>query len=315
MSTLNTVAVVLQEPEHLELRQLELAAPGEGDVVVDMEWSGISTGTERLLWSGTMPAFPGMGYPLVPGYESVGRVSSAGAQSGRTIGERVFVPGARCYGEVRGLFGSSASRVVVPGARVTPIDERLGERAILLALAATGLHALNVGAETPQLIIGHGVLGRLIARLAVLRSATPPVVWETNAARRSGALGYSVIDPQSDTRRDYRSICDVSGDGRILNTLITRLAPRGEIVLAGFYSAPLAFDFAPAFMREAQLRIAAQWQESDLRDVRALCESGQLSLEGLITHHSVAADAPQAYRTAFTDPDCLKMVLDWRDTV
>ena len=262
-----------------------------------------------------MPAFPGMGYPLVPGYESVGRVSAAGPQSGRLIGERVFVPGARCYGEVRGLFGSSASRVVVPGARVTPIAERLGHHAILLALAATALHALNVGSVNPQLIIGHGVLGRLLARLAMLRSPTPPVVWETNAARRAGATGYSVVDPQSDARRDYRSICDVSGDGRILNTLITRLAPRGEIVLAGFYSAPLAFDFAPAFMREAQLRIAAQWQESDLSEVKTLCESGQLSLEGLITHHAIAADAPQAYRTAFTDPDCLKMVLDWRDVV
>jgi myo-inositol-1(or 4)-monophosphatase len=34
--------------------------------------SGISTGTERLLWDGTMPPFPGLGYPLVPGYETVG---------------------------------------------------------------------------------------------------------------------------------------------------------------------------------------------------------------------------------------------------
>jgi bacteriochlorophyllide a dehydrogenase len=43
-------------------------------VVVDVEWSGISTGTERLLFTGRMPPSPGMGYPLVPGYESVGRV-------------------------------------------------------------------------------------------------------------------------------------------------------------------------------------------------------------------------------------------------
>jgi 3-hydroxyethyl bacteriochlorophyllide a dehydrogenase len=209
------------------------------------------------------------------------------------------------------LFGSSAARVVVPGARVTPVDERLGERAILLALAATAMHALNVGSVTPQLIIGHGVLGRLIARLALLRSKTPPIVWETNPARRGGAVGYEVVDPGTDQRRDYPGICDVSGDGRLLNTLISRLAPRGEVVLAGFYSAPLAFDFAPAFMREASLRTAAQWQEADLTAVKNLSESGELSLDGLITHHSAANDAPSAYRTAFDDPDCLKMVLDW----
>src|SRR5208283_3157511 len=103
----NTLAVVLEKPEHLVLSRLALAAPGEGDVVVDIEWTGISTGTERLLWTGRMPPFPGLGYPLVPGYESVGRIVEAGACSGRQIGERVFVPGAKCYGEVRGLFGGA----------------------------------------------------------------------------------------------------------------------------------------------------------------------------------------------------------------
>jgi 2-desacetyl-2-hydroxyethyl bacteriochlorophyllide A dehydrogenase len=45
-----------------------------------------------------MPHFPGMGYPLVPGYESVGVVIEAGADCRAALGETVFVPGARCYG-------------------------------------------------------------------------------------------------------------------------------------------------------------------------------------------------------------------------
>jgi 2-desacetyl-2-hydroxyethyl bacteriochlorophyllide A dehydrogenase len=108
---MKTLAVVLNKPEHLTLDRLDLSPAGEEDVVVDIEWSGISTGTERLLWAGRMPHFPGMGYPLVPGYESVGRVRAAGPRSGRQVGEFVFVPGARCFGEVRGLFGGAASRV------------------------------------------------------------------------------------------------------------------------------------------------------------------------------------------------------------
>ena len=75
---MNTTAVVLQQPERLVLGDLPLSPAGDADVVVETEWSGISTGTERLLWSGRMPQFPGMGYPLVPGYESVGRISAAG---------------------------------------------------------------------------------------------------------------------------------------------------------------------------------------------------------------------------------------------
>jgi bacteriochlorophyllide a dehydrogenase len=309
---MNALAVVLQQPEQLALRRLDLTPPTDDDVVVEIEWSGISTGTERLLWNGRMPQFPGMGYPLVPGYESVGRVVQAGSRSGATVGERVFVPGAKCFGDVRGLFGGAASCVVLPAARTVSISDRLGEQGVLLALAATAFHV--AGGEPlaqPDLIIGHGVLGRMIARLAVAAGATP-TVWETNAARREGAAGYTVIDPSTDTRRDYRCICDVSGDSALLDTLISRLAPGGEVVLAGFYDTPLSFVFAPAFMREARIRVAAQWQPADLINVRDMAEAGTLSLDGLITHRHDALSADAAYRTAFGDAACLKMTLDWR---
>ncbi len=309
-SHLNTTAVVLQEPEQLMLSTLELTPPGEQDIVVDIAWSGISTGTERLLWSGRMPPFPGMGYPLVPGYESVGRITEAGAESGYDVGATVFVPGAQCYGEVRGLFGGAASRVVVPGARVIPIDENLGERGVLIALAATAYHAIAAGPDGPDLVIGHGVLGRLLARLTVAMGGAP-TVWETNPQRADGAEGYTVVAPDDDERQDYRAIYDVSGDSGLLDTLIGRLAPGGEVVLAGFYSEPLSFSFPPAFMREARIRVAAEWKPPDLTAVTEHISAGRLSLDNLITHRHAATDAADAYRTAFNDPACLKMILDW----
>ncbi|MGG5811511.1 chlorophyll synthesis pathway protein BchC [Falsiroseomonas sp. CW058] len=309
---MDTVAVLLEAPERLVLSRLALTPPGEEDVVVEVEWSGISTGTERLLYSGRMPSFPGMGYPLVPGYESVGRVVQAGARATRRAGERVFVAGARCFGPVRGLFGGAARRLVVPSARAVPIDEELGADGVLLALAATAQHAVASGAAMPDLVVGHGVLGRLVARLVVAAGSPPPVVWERNEARRGGAHGYQVLDPEADPRRDYRCICDVSGDSSLLDALIARLAPGGEVVLAGFYSAPLSFAFPPAFMREARIRVAAEWKEPDLLAVKTLLSHGRLALDGLVTHRRDAAEAPDAYRTAFDDPACLKMILDWR---
>lgn len=308
---MNTVAVVLQKPEQIVLTQLDMSPPGEEDVVVEVEWSGISSGTERLLWSGQMPPFPGMGYPLVPGYESVGRVSIAGPKSGRSVGDHVFVPGARCFGDVKGLFGGAASRVVVPGNRVVSVDEELGEKGVLLALAATAYHAIQGGIH-PDLIVGHGVLGRLLARITVALGRAAPLVWERNRDRHDGAEGYRVATPDEDPQTRFHAIYDVSGDGRLLDTLIGRLAPRGEIVLAGFYTDPLSFAFPPAFMKEARIRIAAEWQPGDLAGVKQLIADRRLSLDGLITHRHDAADAVVAYRTAFTDPHCLKMILDWR---
>jgi 3-hydroxyethyl bacteriochlorophyllide a dehydrogenase len=307
-------AIVFQQPKSLAVLGLSLPDMGATDVEVQVEFSGISTGTERLLWDGSMPAFPGMGYPLVPGYETVGRVVAAGEQATVAVGSRVYVPGSQCFQEARNLFGGSASRLVIPSARAMPIEESLAERGVLFALAATAYHAHSApGTQQPDLIVGHGVLGRMIARLAVLAGAKP-VVWDTNPARRSGALGYEVIDPSEDSRRNYKCICDVSGVGALLDDLISRLAPGGEVVLAGFYDAPLSFVFPPAFMREARIRIAAQWTPPDLSAVIALAGEGRLSLDGLITHHHDATQADAAYRTAFGDADCLKMVLDWKHT-
>ncbi len=311
---MDSVAVVFQEPGQLALKELRLSELGADDVVVEVAHSGISTGTERLLWSGRMPQFPGMGYPLVPGYESVGRVADAGASARHRIGDFVFVPGAKCYGDVRGLFGGTASRVVLPAARAMSINESLADRGVLLALAATAYHVAPGMTAQPDLIVGHGVLGRLVARLAVAAGGKP-VVWETNPARRDGSEGYAVIDPaHDDPSRRYRTICDVSGDARLVDALIARLAPGGEVVLAGFYEGSISFAFAQAFMREARIRIAAQWQPSDLAAVKEMAESGRLSLHGLITHRCEAAASERvsaAYTTAFDDADCLKMILNW----
>jgi len=306
-------AVVFDRPRSLAVRPLALTRPESADVVVDVQWSGISTGTERLLWTGSMPPFPGMGYPLVPGYESVGVVREAGASSGRTEGDVVFVPGARCFAGARCLFGGTASQLVVSGARTVVVPRTLGESAAMFALAATAYHAVAEGSVIPELVVGHGALGRLVARVVTALGAPPPMVWESNALRRGGASGYPVSDADSDPRRDYRCICDVSGDPSLVDSLIARLAPRGELVLAAFYASPVTFQFPPAFMRSARLRVAAEWQPADMAGVLSLIDSGALSLDGLVTHRADARAAAEAYATAFDDSTCVKMILDWRE--
>jgi bacteriochlorophyllide a dehydrogenase len=307
---MDTVAVVLEQPGELALRTVELIDPGTDDLVVDVEWTGISSGTERLLWSGRMPSFPGMGYPLVPGYETVGRVSR-GAH-GFSEGDKIFVPGADCYRSVKGLFGGAASRLVVPAKRAVPLRNIESETGTLIALAATAYHAIaGENASLPELIVGHGILGRLLARMTLALGGEVPTVWDINPLRRSGAEGYTVIAPEDDMRHDYDVICEASGSASLLDTLIARLAKQGEITLAGFYGEPLSFTFPPAFMREARIRIAAEFTKADLEVVSDLVAGGRLSLKGLITDHCSASAASEAYRTAFTNSSCIKMVLDW----
>lgn len=309
-----TDAVILSGPGALTLGKVGLKAPSAGDVVVRVRHSGISTGTEKLFWQGTMPPFPGMGYPLVPGYESFGEVVETRGETGLRAGDHVFVPGANCYEDgVRGLFGGASGFLVTPAARVARLDAAFGEKGALLALAATAHHAL-VGGALPELIIGHGTLGRLLARLMLALGGPVPTVWDIDAARREGATDYQVLSPDDDPRRDYQTIFDASGASGLLDMLVPRLAKGGEVVLCGFYTQAISFAFPPAFMKELRLRIASEWQPADLEATRQLLDEGRLSLDGLITHRAPASDAKAAYTKAFTDPACLKMILDWSAT-
>jgi 3-hydroxyethyl bacteriochlorophyllide a dehydrogenase len=310
-------AIVFEAPHSLSVRELELAPMGPRDLEITVAFSGISTGTERLLWDGTMPPFPGLSYPLVPGYETVGTIAKMGAEvTGWAVGDTVFLPGSYAFQGVQNIFGGSGERLVVPHERAVKLDPALGAKGVLLALAATAHHVFTAGRDNlalayPDLIIGHGIMGRLLARMVIAAGKPAPVVWETQAIRQKGALDYEVIHPDQDMRKDYRCICDVSGDSGILNRVIPKMAAGGEVVLAGFYKQDLSFAYAPAFMREASIRVAAQWKKHDLDAVVAMFHDGSLPLEGLITHTEKAEHAQRAYEIAFGDPECLKMIVEW----
>ncbi len=311
---MHTCAVIMKGPRDLAVDRLALRPLQADEIAVKISHSGISTGTEKLFWTGEMPPFPGMGYPLVPGYEAVGEVVESDKKSGFKSGDKVFVPGANCYEGAFGLFGGSARHIVTSADRVTKLDGSMGPEGALLALAATARHAIaGLQNQVPDLIVGHGVLGRLLARLTIAAGAPAPTVWEIEPTRQVGNEGYDVISPDQDQRRDYSSIYDASGNGNLLNELVSRIVKGGEIVLAGFYTSPLSFAFPPAFIKEARIRIAAEWRKEDLLATRALVENGALSLEGLITHQMPAVEACKAYPQAFDDPACLKMMLNWKD--
>ena len=310
-----STAVVFEQPGEMSLRPVELPEPQSTDCVVEVQWTGISTGTERLLWDGRMPPFPGLAYPLVPGYESVGNVVACGEEARLDVGQRVFVPGSRGFTDVRGLFGGAARSLVVPAERLVPLRTEMESTGVLLALAATACHAVRRIEDLgpPELIVGHGALGRLLARVTEARYQITPTVWETAPERREGDFDYPVLDPAEDERRDYRQICDVSGTATIIDQAVHHLAKHATVLLAGFYAAPIEFNFPAAFMREIDVRISAEWLSEDMQAAMDLVSGGDLSLSGIITHDQPFSSAETAYQKAFSDPRCLKMVLDWRN--
>tara|TARA_A100001015_G_scaffold318215_1_gene437395 strand:+ start:16645 stop:17607 length:963 start_codon:yes stop_codon:yes gene_type:complete len=308
------IAVLIEKPGSISLNELEIDELADEDLMIDVEFSGISTGTERLLFEGRMPNFPGMGYPLVPGYESVGKVIATGSEVATKIGESVFVPGAQCFGKVRGLFGGACSKIVVPDSRVTKLKKLSCPEDTLLALAATAHHVFSAESKdsAPDLIVGHGALGRLLARISLIKGLNPIVI-EKSSHRRSGNFDYEVCKPEEVDGKKFSCVVDASGDISQLDFFVSLMAKRGELVLAGFYDQKISFAFVPTFMKEINFRVSAQWQPEDLRVVSQWYLEEILSLDNLITHQLSAEGARHAYETAFNNPSCLKMILDWKE--
>ena len=189
----------IRRPGHGELRTETLDAPGADEVLVRTLYSGVSRGTESLVFCGRVPAgeyermrcpfqegdFPG---PLKYGYASVGRVEQG--------------PPALTDKTVFCLYPHQ-DRYVVPATAVTVLPEHLPpQRAVLAANMETALNGLwdsgiSVGDRVG--VIGAGVVGALVAWLAAGVPGTEVCLVDINPGRRelAAALGLDFAQPEA----------------------------------------------------------------------------------------------------------------------
>ena len=83
-----TRAIVFAAAGELAYRDVSLREAAPDEVTVDVAYSSISAGTERLIFGGRLPGFPMLRFPLVPGYEAVGTVTRIGPEVRRRRGRR-----------------------------------------------------------------------------------------------------------------------------------------------------------------------------------------------------------------------------------
>ena len=207
-----------------EIRPAEIAPPRAGEVLVRALKSGISRGSESLVFAGRVPKsqyqamrcpcqdgdFPA---PVKYGYASVG-VVEAGPPA--LLGRRVF------------CLYPHQDRYVVPEAMVLPVPDPVPDaRAVLAANMETALNGLWDGG--PLLgdritVVGAGTVGSLMAALAArLPVARVELIdIDANRAALAAALGCSFALPEA-ARGDADLVVHASGSGAGLATAL-RLA-------------------------------------------------------------------------------------------
>ncbi|MGQ9549829.1 MAG: zinc-binding dehydrogenase [Roseiflexus sp.] len=319
MST--TRAIVITEPHRLELRDVTLTDTGPDDVVVQTAFTSISAGTERMLLAGRMP-HPMLQFPVVPGYETVGRIVARGASvPAEYDGRWVYVGGARCFRDVNPAWGGQAATLLVDYRRVVPLDGVPPEHGVLLALAATALHGVDLIAGESQslsgrrvLVLGQGPVGQFAARIARAQGA-----WVAVGDRVASRLERSMADLRVDVTREsltaavhqpVDTIIEATGSMTALSDALPLLAHNGVILLLGYYD-ELRLPYMPLFLKQAQLLTAKEWGEGDLQRTHALLAAGMIDATALITHRLPVARFEEAYAIALNDPECLKLVIEW----
>ena len=236
-------------PGRLELRQEALRRPQAGEVVVRSLWSGVSLGTERLVFTGAVPEsewqrmrapfqageFP---FPVKYGYACVGEI--AGGDPARA-GETVFV------------LHPHQDRFVVAGTAAVPVPADVPPlRAILAANMETALNGLWDGGAAPGdriAIVGGGVVGLLVASLAARLPGTQVTVVDIDPAKERPArsLGANFARP-GEAPPEQDLVFHTSGHPSGLDTALFLAGAEAKVVEMSWYgTAPVTAHLGGGF--------------------------------------------------------------------
>jgi threonine dehydrogenase-like Zn-dependent dehydrogenase len=226
----------LREPGCGEIRPVELPEPGPGDVVVRTVRSGISRGTETLVFRGAVPLdqrarmrapfqegdFPG---PVKYGYLNVGAVEEGPAE---LRGQMVFC-----------LYPHQTA-YVVPAGSVSVVPEDVPPaRAVLAGTVETAINALWDAAPAVGdrvAVVGAGMVGCCVARLLRRYPAVHVTLVDVDPGRAdvAGALGVDFALPD-DAPGDLDLVVHTSATSAGLQRSLDLLAAESTVIDLSWY--------------------------------------------------------------------------------
>ncbi|MGA5201112.1 zinc-dependent alcohol dehydrogenase [Streptomyces variegatus] len=293
----------IDSPGRGSIRDVALPAPGEGEVLVRTLFSGVSRGTETLVFRGGVPVsqhtamrapfqegdFPG---PVKYGYLNVGVVEEG---PGELAGRTVF------------CLYPHQTRYVVPATAVTPVPDTVpAERAVLAGTVETAVNALWDAAPLVGdriAVVGGGMVGcsvaALLARFPGVRVQL--VDADPSRAKIAEALGVGFATPE-DADGDRDLVVHASATEQGLARSLELLTAEGTVLELSWYgdrqvSLPLgeAFHSRRLVIRSSQVGTVSPARPNRTYADRlavALDLLADPALDALITGESPFQDLP-----------------------
>jgi 2-desacetyl-2-hydroxyethyl bacteriochlorophyllide A dehydrogenase len=302
-------------PRQVELHEVQLADPADGEILVRTAYTGISSGTEMLAYRGeidrdlplddTLGALGGtFTYPFAYGYSAVGVVQRT--SSALPEGSLVFA-----FHPHQDLFTVAEQDVIAVGSAEP-------REAVLLPLVETALQAcLDAGPRLGEqvVVLGLGCVGILTGAL-LARAGAEVVAVDPLPGRRAAAaaFGLDAMAPEEVAgavlartgARGVSLVVEASGNPAALGAALDLLAREGTaLVLSWYGTKPVALPLGARFHRE-RLTIrssqvstipfaqAGRWDRTRRRAAAAALLE-ELPIAALATHTFPFERAPEAY--------------------
>lgn len=333
-----TKQIVFTDICKAELLDVECSAPSENEVTVELEYSAISSGTEKANFIGQRSSINSAEdeapkFPRTVGYSAAGTVTAVGEDvTDIKAGDRVIV-----------FWGKHKKNITVKRSNVVKIPEGVSNKeAALLFIATFPLAAirktrLEIGESA--LVMGLGILGIFAVQLLRAAGAYPVIAADPIKERRELALKLGAdiaLDPTEDNFcekvNDLTSgvaVCiEVTGLGIGLVQALDCMKRMGRVALLGCTrSSKFEIDYygkvhgrgisiigAHTMVRPKQESSPGYWTEiDDLKTLLGLAVGGRLALEDMIFETCSPADAQAVYtRLAAEKNFPIGVLFDWK---
>ena len=333
--------VVVTGQNQVELQTADIDAPmlASNELLIDTEYTFISSGTELANYTGREPKVFQKGawceYPWRSGYANVGIVREVGAGVTRAApGDRVFT-----YGRHASTIRYSQDRLVAPVREAVDLAVVAASR--MAGVAMTAIVVGEIGTNPWVVVFGLGLVGNLASQLFRIHGCrvigVDPVAERRDLAQRCG-IKYTVGGNADEAQAQIEEMTggelgditvDAVGHSGVVMQALRATANHGQLIILGSprvrVDGNLTDLLSETHLRWITIRGALEWcvpmypdignrtsQWSKQQMIFDWMARGQLHVESLISHRLKPEQIKQAYDGLLNEPNVYTgVVLDW----
>ena len=334
------VVVTGQNRVELQTNAIDTPVLAATELLIDTEYTFISSGTELANYTGREPKVFQEGswcaYPWRSGYANVGIVREIGSGVTRAaVGDRVFT-----YGRHASTVRYSQDRLVAPVRE--SLDPAVVAASRMAGVAMTAIIVGDIGTNPWVVVFGLGLVGNLASQMFRIHGCrvigVDPVAERRKLAQRCGieaTVGGNADEAQAQiqeiTGGELGNITvDAVGHSAVVMQALRATANYGQIIILGSPRVAVPGDLtellSDTHLRWITIRGALEWcvpmypdtgnQTSQWRKQQTIFDwmaRGQLHVEPLISHRLEPEEIKQAYDGLLNEPNVYTgVVLDWK---